>query len=105
MGSQGTLSELGCLGVGHELCILRGVGVVSTSHGRAQPSSATVFLGSPIILLQGVSVADSVVTCAVCLLGEDPYIFVGTSAPSIRRDRAGIERAVGSISSGNGGWC
>lgn len=28
MGSQGTLSELGCLGVGHKLCILRGVGGV-----------------------------------------------------------------------------
>lgn len=28
MGSQGTLSELGCLGVGYKLCILRGVGGV-----------------------------------------------------------------------------
>lgn len=36
--------------------------------------------------------------------GKDPYIFVGTSAPLIPWDRAGIERAVGSISSGHGGW-
>lgn len=64
MESQGTLSELGCLGGGTR--------ALHPQEGGYLPrqSSTTVFLGSPIILLQGVSVADSVVTCAVCLLGR-----------------------------------